>query len=76
MVLPPRKDRPVTVALPPIETAADALRASTALVAATASGDLTPGEASEISALVATHIKLLETVDLERRIAALEQSRP
>jgi hypothetical protein len=75
-ILPPRRDRPVTFEMPALATAADAMTVSTALVQAVGRGELTPAEATEISALVAAHIRLLETVELERRIAALEQGRP
>jgi hypothetical protein len=51
------------------------LRASAALVASAASGDLTPAEAGEIGALIQSHVKLFETAELERRIAALERVR-
>jgi hypothetical protein len=37
-IAPPRKDRPVTFALPKLETAADAITACAALVEAVASG--------------------------------------
>lgn len=73
-ILPPRRDRPVTFALPKLEKAADALNASTAIVEAVASGLLTPTEASEITALITSHVKLLEAVEFERRLAALEQA--
>jgi hypothetical protein len=74
-ILPPRRDRPVAFALPKIERAADALDASAAIVDAVAKGQLTPGEASEITALLTSHVKLLEAVEFERRLAALEQAR-
>jgi len=41
-VLPARRDRPVTFALPPIATVSDAVTASAALTTAVANGDLTP----------------------------------
>ena len=37
-LVPPRRDRPVTVELPRIETAADVVAASSALIEAAASG--------------------------------------
>ena len=40
--IPPRKDRPVLFALPPVETTADVVKASAALLGAVASGELTP----------------------------------
>jgi hypothetical protein len=45
---PPRKDRLVMFELPTITSAADAVKASAALVAAVADGDLTPAEAGEL----------------------------
>ena len=48
-ILPPRRDRPVTFALPPIESAQDAAATVSAVLAAVAAGDLTPADAGEIS---------------------------
>src|SRR3954471_17099679 len=47
-VCPPRRDRPVAFALPAIENVADLTKASTALLQAVASGELTPAEAAEL----------------------------
>jgi hypothetical protein len=47
-ILPPRKDRPVSFALPKIESAADAGKASTAILTAVATGDVTPLEAEAV----------------------------
>jgi Family of unknown function (DUF5681) len=74
-ILPPRRDRPVVFTVPKIEKAADALTASAAIVEAVASGELTPTEAHEITALLTSHIKLLEAVEFEQRLTALEQAR-
>ena len=57
-ILPPRKDRYVPFALPKLETAADAVKATAALVEAVAAGDLTPSEAGELSKLVDGFIPL------------------
>ena len=46
-IIPARKDRPVTFALPNLEHASDAVMASAAIVEAVANGDLTPSEAAE-----------------------------
>ena len=48
-VLPPRKDRPVTFALPPIESAQDAAATVSAVLEAVAAGEITPADAGEIS---------------------------
>ena len=71
-ILPPRKDRPVSFALPKIESAADAGKASTAILTAVATGDVTPLEAEAVLRLLEGHAKVLEVRDLEERITTLE----
>lgn len=71
-IAPPRKDAPISFALPPIQTAADTVTASSALLDAVAAGDVTPDEAGRVMALLTAHKALVETGDLERRIEALE----
>jgi hypothetical protein len=74
-ILPARRDRPVAFELPKIKTAADALEASSAVLQACADGVLSPGEAGEIMALIATHTKTLELTEIEVRLAALEKAK-
>ena len=69
---PPRKDRPVPFALPAIATAADAVKASAALVAAVAEGELTPSEAADFGKLVETVLRGIELTDVQDRLARLE----
>jgi hypothetical protein len=71
-IAPPRKDAPIAFELPHIRSAADTLAASSALLAAVAQGEVTPDEASRVMALLTAHRALVETGDLEARIAALE----
>lgn len=71
-IAPPRKDAPISFALPPIRTAADTVTASSALLDAVAVGDVTPDEAGRVMALLTAHKALVEVGDLEQRIAALE----
>lgn len=71
-IAPPRKDNPVSFTLPAIESAADAVAASSALLVAVAAGEVTPDEAGRVMALLTAHKNLVETGDLETRIAALE----
>jgi hypothetical protein len=71
-IAPPRKDRPVTFALPPLGTARDAVTASAALLQAVADGDLTPLEAGELSKLIVNYVEALKTSEMEERLAALE----
>ena len=61
---PVRKDRRVMFALPPIETPADIVKASGALLEAVASGELTPSEAAELGKLVEAHVRAIEVTDM------------
>jgi hypothetical protein len=72
-LLPPRRDRPVAFDLPEIATASDAVKASSAILAACAAGSLTPGEATVVMGLTKSHVRTLETVELEARLTALER---
>ena len=74
-LLPPRRDRLVAFDLPEIECAADAANASSAVVAACAEGDLTPSEAAQVIDLIARHVRVLEVVEIEARVSALEKER-
>lgn len=69
---PPRKDRSVTFDLPPIDTLGDLPKATRALMAAVATGELTPAEAAELGKLLDAHVKAIEVTDLNRRLEALE----
>lgn len=70
---PARKDAPIAFELPPIETAADAKSASSAVLAAVAVGDITPGEGSAVMGLLVSHKLIVEATDFEARLAALEE---
>jgi Family of unknown function (DUF5681) len=69
---PPRRDRPVQFKLPAIETAADLMTASAALLQAVAAGELTPGEAGDVGRLIEGHAKAIEITDVQARLDALE----
>lgn len=71
-LVPNAKDRAVRVDLPGLDTASGVADAQTEILRAVASGDLTPSEASTLSGIVEGRRKALETVELERRIEALE----
>lgn len=72
---PPRKDRPVQVEMPEMGKAEDAAQAAGAILQAVAAGQLTPSEGQAMAGLVETYRRTLETEDIERRLAALEQAR-
>src|SRR5512143_4099790 len=72
-IAPPRKDRPVTFPLPPIQTAADGAAAMAAILQSVAAGEITPDEAETVAGLVEIHRRVVETTELEARLAQLEQ---
>lgn len=74
-IAPPRKDAPVTFAVPAMSSAKDAVVAAGAVLEAVAGGELTPAEGAHVMALVETYRKTLETTELEARLAALENER-
>jgi hypothetical protein len=54
--------------------AKDAVNASAAIVAAVATGDLTPSEASELSKVVESYARTLQAVAFEERLGKLEKA--
>jgi hypothetical protein len=72
-IAPPRKDAPISFDLPVISTAGDTLNASAAVLSAVAMGEITPGEAGAVMSLLTAHKQIVETCDIEARLAALEE---
>jgi len=72
-LLPPRKDRPVRFDLPRIVDAVGLLQAHADVLRATAEGEVSPGEAKELSALIEGQRRLYEMIDLAARIAEIER---
>lgn len=74
-LVPPRKERTIDVKLPTLSSIDALPKLTAALLSAVSSGELTVGEASGLSTLVANHGKALELAELEKRICALEENR-
>jgi hypothetical protein len=72
-LLPPRRERPVNVALPKISAASDLIAAAAALTDAVAMGEVAPGEAASLSMLVGNVAKAVETFQLSERLTKLEE---
>jgi hypothetical protein len=72
-ILPPRKDRPVTFTLPPIDSAQDAAATVSAVLAAVATGEITPADAGEISKLIESYVRAFETAELAERLERVER---
>jgi hypothetical protein len=75
-LVPPRRERTVEFELPKIESAADAVKASLAVITACAAGELSPHEASQIMGLISTHVHAIEVAEREARVAVLEKKQP
>lgn len=71
-LLPPRRSDAVAFELPPLDTAADTVAASAAIVAAVAAGDLTPSEASDLAKVIDVYVRALEAAEFEQRLTKLE----
>jgi Family of unknown function (DUF5681) len=72
---PRPKGRPAPFDMPSMQTAEDAVKASAAIVDAVAVGELTPGEAAELTKVIETFAKTLQMYDLEARVRKLEADR-
>ncbi len=72
-LVPVKKERPLSLALPKIEGAADLPGALAAVMGAVAAGELTPGEGQTITAMLEAYRKGLELADIEARVTALEK---
>lgn len=72
-IAPARKDAPVNIDLPAVASAADAVSAGSAVMAALGDGDISPEEAGRLMAVLLAQKTLIETCDLERRLIALEE---
>lgn len=71
-VMPARKDSPVSISLPLINGAAGLVEAGQAILAAVSAGEITPAEADALMSLIERQRRVVETADLEARLAALE----
>ena len=71
-LVPTPRGRRVLLDLPVIKTAEDVLKALTATVTAMGDGELAPDEAVTVAGVIEIKRRAIETVQLERRIAAIE----
>ncbi len=73
-VVPPRRGARFRLeGLPEVETGADLAGALAAVVAAMAAGTISPEEAATVAGVLEVRRKVLETEQLEQRVAALEE---
>jgi len=72
-LLPPRKDRPITLKLPQLGDPADIPKALSAILEAVAQGEITPAEARDLGGLVEGVRRGIEMCEIEARLRALEE---
>ena len=72
--LPPRKDRDIEIALPPINTFDDVLNAIGFIVNAVGQGKITPSEGELLARTVESYAKALETCEFESRLKMVEEN--
>lgn len=72
-LLPARRERPLQFKLPPLESAADAPAAISAIVAGLAEGELTPTEAHALIGAVEAYLKIHGQLEIAQRLAVLEE---
>ena len=68
----PRRERSWRFQLTALQSAADAARAIASITAAVAAGEITPGEAADLSKLVEAFVKALEASEFDQRLRAIE----
>ena len=71
-IAPTRKDAPVTFDLPTMSNAQEAAMAASGILRAVAEGQLTPLEGASVMGLIENYRRVLETTEIEDRLAALE----
>ena len=72
---PARRDAPVRFDLGHLDGPTAALEATARAIEAMAEGELTPTEAAAVVGLLEAYRKAFETVEIERRLAALENAK-
>jgi len=63
----PRREQPVNLTLPEINSMDHATKAMAAIIMAVATGELPPAEAAGLSRIVDGYVKMLEVTEIERR---------
>ena len=71
-IWPRRRGRVVNLRLPPIRGARDLLAAQSAVAQALSDGELTPQEAADVSTVLEKHRRMVDLVQVEERVKALE----
>ena len=74
-VWPMRAGRPLEIEAAPVRSVADLVPAATAITDAVLQGEMTPSEGREVSALLNMQCRMIDLIEIERRLKALEEKR-
>ena len=69
-LFPPAKEAPIFFDLPPIASLADAIAAGASVIEATGAGELPPGDARKLMALIAAQLKMIQSAERQPTGAA------
>jgi hypothetical protein len=72
-MMPPRRERPVPLRLPRIESEADARRASAAVIEALGEGEVTPKEAEHLMRAIAGAAVIIQSSEIAARLKRMEE---
>jgi len=70
-IVPPRRERRLSLTLPNLSVAADAVQATANIFAAAATGEITLGEAARLAKLVDSFVEAIKARDIEERLRDL-----
>jgi len=73
-LLPVKRERTITIDLPPITSPEGAKQAMASIIASAARGELSPTEASQFSEMIHAYIRAAEGTDFEKRLEELERT--
>ena len=71
-LIPIKRERAISLYLPPLEGSQDSLKAIGSVLEAVGSGAITPSEGQALASLLETHRRTFEVEELENRLNALE----
>jgi hypothetical protein len=72
-MMPPRRDRPVPLDLPRIESEADARRASSEVIEALSQGEVTPKEAEQLLRAIAGAGMIMQSGEMAERMKWIQE---
>lgn len=72
-IIPPVRESRLSITLPAVKDVSGCTAAQAKVLQAVTAGDLVPGEGQALSGLIENQRRALETLELEMRLAAIEQ---